>query len=374
MSKKEKSSCPTVSVGGEALMEGIMMRGPQGAAMSLRLPDGSIETTMKEVKSPKEKCKILGFPFIRGPVSFIDSMIFGYKCLMESAEKTAMATETDTDNMSKLDKWIEDHFGHKMMTAIGVIGTVLGFGIAFLLFVWMPAFLFDTVNDKLAHGGIAAWKTVFEGVLRIILFIVYMSLVSRMKEIRRVFMYHGAEHKSIFCYEHGLELTVENVRKQIRFHPRCGTSFIFLTLLLSILISSIVASIFPQLRGADLRWLWIIVKVLLLPVIMSLGYEFIRIAGKHGDNILVKIIAAPGLWVQRITTKEPTDDIIEVGICALKAALGMPVEMLIKPEGAEEAAEIEAEMTPEPDTEAAEETAEEPKAETAEPADEGTEN
>ncbi len=335
MSKNEQTSCPMGSVGGEALMEGIMMRGPEGAAMSLRLPDGSIETTMKEVVLPKDKHKFLGLPFIRGPVTFVDSMIFGYKCLMESAEKTAMATETDTENMSKLDRWIEDHFGHKMMTAIGVIGTVLGFGIAFLLFVWMPAFLFDTVNDKLAHGSILAWKTIFEGIIRIILFLIYMSLVSRMKEIHRVFMYHGAEHKSIFCYERGFELTVENVRKQERFHPRCGTSFIFLTLILSILISSIVASVFPVLRQPELRLVWILVKVLLLPVIMSLGYEFIRIAGRHGDNILVKIIAAPGLWVQRITTKEPTDDIIEVGICALKAALGMPVEMLIKPEGAE---------------------------------------
>lgn len=331
MSKKETASCPTVSVGGEALMEGIMMRGPKGAAMSLRLPDGSIETTMKNVTLPKDKHKFLGYPLIRGPVTFVDSMIFGYKCLMESAEKTAMELDTDEEDMSKLDKWIEDHFGHKMMTAIGIIGVVLGFAIAFLLFVWLPAFLFDTVNEKLANGGILMWKTIFEGALRIVMFLLYMTLVSKMKEIHRVFMYHGAEHKSIFCYEHGLELTVENVRAQKRFHPRCGTSFIFITLLLSILISSIVAAVFPEIL--TIRWLWICIKVLQFPIIMSIGYEFIRLAGKHGDSIIVKILSAPGLGVQRITTKEPTDDIIEVGICAIKAALGMPVEMLIKPEG-----------------------------------------
>lgn len=311
-----KNKCNYVAVGGQALMEGIMMKGPKGTAMSLRLPDGTIETTMKDFVSVRKKYKFFNIPILRGIVSFVESMIFGYKLLMESAEKTSL--DFEEENESKLDKWITEHFGPKMMAVIGFISAVLGIGLAFLLFMWLPSFLFDLANDNFADGSISAFRAVFEGVIRVIIFVVYMALVARMKEIRRVYMYHGAEHKTIFCFEHGNELTVENIRKEKRFHPRCGTSFIFVTILLSILVSSIISVVFPELT--EIRALWIAVKVLITPLIMGIGFEFIQLAGKY-PNKLTKLLSAPGLLMQRITTAEPDDAIIEVAIESMKAAL-----------------------------------------------------
>lgn len=316
MAKKQKKPCKYSSVGGQALIEGVMMRGPSGTAMSVRLPSGEIETEYKETKPWREKCKFFSLPLVRGIVGFVESLVTGYGYLMESAEKSTQGLEEDTENLSKLDRWINDHFGEKMMNIIGIISAVLGFGLAFFLFMWLPTFLVDVVT----RGALLKFHALFEGIIRVIIFVLYMVLVSKMKDIHRVFMYHGAEHKSIFCYEHGLELTVENVRKQSRFHPRCGTSFMFVMILLSILLSSALVLIFPGLAEVN-RILWITVKILILPIVMGLGYEFIRYAGRH-DNLFVKILAAPGLWMQRITTQEPTDDIIEVGIASLKAALG----------------------------------------------------
>lgn len=314
--KKKKTQTKYGSVGGQALMEGIMMNGPDGKAMALRLPDGSISVEKKTFTSIKDKNKFFGIPMVRGIVNFVEALIFGYKCLMESAEKTGMDVEEE-ENMSKLDRWISDHFGEKMMKVIGAISMVLGFALAFALFVWMPSFLFDAVN-KLTGERITMLRTIFEGLLRIIIFVIYMFAVSKMKEIKRVYMYHGAEHKSIFCYESGEEMTVENVRKQSRFHPRCGTSFIFVMIILSILVSSVVALAFPSLT--QIRPVWICVKLLIMPIVMGLGYEFIRYAGKH-DNLFVKILSAPGLWMQRITTAEPDDSMIEVGIAAINAVI-----------------------------------------------------
>ncbi len=311
VSKKHKTS-----VGGQALIEGIMMRGPKGAAMSVRLPDGTIETEYKDVKPWRDKNKFFSLPIIRGIVGFVESLVTGYGYLMESAEKSTRGLENPPEEeMSKFDRWIEKHFGEKMMNAVGVISAVLGFGLAFFLFMWLPSF----AVDKLTFGKLLEFHPLFEGIIRIIIFVLYMLAVSQMKDIKRVFMYHGAEHKSIFCYENGLELTVENVRKQIRFHPRCGTSFMFVMILLSILLSSALVLIFPNLADIN-RMLWILIKLLIMPLVMGIGYEFIRYAGRH-ENLLVKILSAPGLWMQRITTKEPTDDIIEVGIEALKAVL-----------------------------------------------------
>lgn len=313
-------------VGGEALIEGIMMKGPKGASMACRMPDGSIDVQMKEFHSLLDKHKILRAPLLRGPVSFVEQMIFGYKCMMESAEKTSFDTsDTSEEEMSKLDKWLSDHFGPKMMAVIGAIAMVFGFALAFLIFFWLPTFLTDIINKYLANGGLERTRPLIEGVMRIIIFVVYMFLVSQMKDIKRVFKYHGAEHKSIFCIEHGLELTVENVRNQKRFHPRCGTSFIFITILLSIAISSLVVVIAPGVR--EVRAIWIGVKILMLPIIMSIGYECIRFAGKH-DNTFTRILSAPGLLMQRITTKEPEDDIIEVGIAAIKAVIESPEDEL----------------------------------------------
>ena len=314
--KKKKTQTKYGSVGGQALMEGIMMNGPEGKAMALRLPDGSISVEKKTFTSIKDKNKFFGIPMVRRIVNFVEALIFGYKCLMESAEKTGMDVEEE-ENMSKLDRWISDHFGEKMMKVIGAISMVLGFALAFALFVWMPSFLFDAIN-KLTGERITMLRTIFEGLLRIIIFVIYMFAVSKMKEIKRVYMYHGAEHKSIFCYESGEEMTVENVRKQSRFHPRCGTSFIFVMIILSILVSSVVALAFPSLT--QIRPVWICVKLLIMPIVMGLGYEFIRYAGKH-DNLFVKILSAPGLWMQRITTAEPDDSMIEVGIAAINAVI-----------------------------------------------------
>lgn len=314
--KKKKTQTKYGSVGGQALMEGIMMNGPEGKAMALRLPDGSISVEKKTFTSIKDNNKFFGIPMVRGIVNFVEALIFGYKCLMESAEKTGMDVEEE-ENMSKLDRWISDHFGEKMMKVIGAISMVLGFALAFALFVWMPSFLFDAIN-KLTGERITMLRTIFEGLLRIIIFVIYMFAVSKMKEIKRVYMYHGAEHKSIFCYESGEEMTVENVRKQSRFHPRCGTSFIFVMIILSILVSSVVALAFPSLT--QIRPVWICVKLLIMPIVMGLGYEFIRYAGKH-DNLFVKILSAPGLWMQRITTAEPDDSMIEVGIAAINAVI-----------------------------------------------------
>lgn len=317
MSKKE-NCCPKISVGGQALIEGIMMQGPKGAAMSVRLPDGTIDTEKLEVKHIKDKFKPAGWPLIRGIFNMVESLMFGMKCMEKSAEKAGLDDDTDPENMSKLDKWISDHFGPKMMAVVTGISMVLGCGLAFVLFFYLPTFLVDTVDKYIFKDALANLHPLFEGIMRMIIFVAYIWIVSKIPDIKRVFMYHGAEHKSIFCYEQGLELTVENVRKQQRFHPRCGTSFIFVILIISILISSVLVVVFPGID--EVRAVWMAIKLLIVPLTVGIGYEFIRYAGKH-DNALVKVFSAPGLWMQRLTTQEPTDDIIEVGIESIKAVL-----------------------------------------------------
>lgn len=315
-----KNSCVIhkTSVGGQALIEGIMMQGPKGAAMSVRLPDGTIDTEEKEFRHIRDKVKFLGFPVIRGCVNFVESMIFGYKCLMESAEKSGFEEiENSEENQSKLDKWLSEHLSKKVMSVITGVASVLGVLLAFALFFFLPSKITDFFNN-LASGALTDFRALIEGVMRMIIFIVYIALVSLMKDIKRTFMYHGAEHKTIFCYEHGLELTVENVRKQSRFHPRCGTSFMFVMIIISVIISSIISVAFPYLRNNIA--VWMIIKLLILPLVMGFGYEFIKYAGRH-DNLLVRILSAPGLWMQRLTTKEPDDSMIEVGIAAFKAVI-----------------------------------------------------
>lgn len=307
------------SIGGQALIEGIMMRGPKGNAMSVRLPNDTIETELEPYVPLKSKNKLFGLPIVRGVVGFIESMITGYKYLMKSADKT-MTEEEKEEEMSKLDRWITDHMGEKMMMVVSVISAVLGVGIAFVVFMYLPTLGVDLFDDYiLRNADIQKFHPLLEGILRMIIFILYMFIVSKMSMIKRVFMYHGAEHKTIFCYENGLELTVENVRKMSRFHPRCGTSFMFVMIIISVLVSSALVLIFPSLAEVN-RILWIAVKLLVLPVVMGLGYEFIKYAGKH-ENIVVKVLSAPGLFMQRITTVEPTDDIIEVAIESIKAVI-----------------------------------------------------
>lgn len=309
------SSKRIANVGGQALIEGILMRGPNTSAMSVRLPDGTIQTNLKDFKSLRSKNKFFSLPLIRGVVGFVESMIIGYKCLMESAD---LSTTDEEQELSKFEKWLNDKFGDKIMTAVGVFSSILGLAISVLLFIYLPTYLVDIADGHFSHNSLSNLHPLFEGIIKIVIFVLYLAAVSKMKDIKRVFMYHGAEHKTIFCYEHGEELTVENVKKFKRFHPRCGTSFLFLLIIIGILISTILILLFPVLNSV--RWLWVLIKILLIPAIMGLGYEYIRYAGSH-ENTVTKIISAPGLWIQRLTTKEPTDDIIEVGIESLKAVL-----------------------------------------------------
>lgn len=307
-----------ISVGGSALIEGIMMQGPKGAAMSVRLPNGDIDTEKLEFKHIKDKFKPAGLPIIRGIFNMVESMLFSYKCMEKSAVKAGLDDDTDPEEMSKLDKLLSDHFGPKMMAVITGVAMVLGVLLAFGLFTYLPSIIVDYADKYIFKNTLQNIHPLFEGIIRMFIFILYIWLVAKMPDIKRVFMYHGAEHKSIFCYEAGLPLTVENVRNQKRFHPRCGTSFIFVILIISIFISSVLVVAFPHID--DNRVIWMVVKLLILPLTVGIGYEFIRYAGKH-DNALVRVLSAPGLWMQRITTQEPTDDIIEVGIEAIKTVL-----------------------------------------------------
>lgn len=304
------------SVGGQALIEGVMMQGPRGVATAVRQDDGNILVEHHKFKHAKDKVKFLGFPIIRGMVAFVESMILGYRMLMYSAEASGMENMEDVE-MNKLEKWLTDKLGDKFMDIIMGIATVCGFALAFVIFFYLPVLVFNRLNAW-TDGVLTPWQGTIEGVLKILIFVIYIALVSRMKDIRRTFMYHGAEHKSIACYEAGMELTVENVKKCTRFHPRCGTSFIFVMLIFSIVFSTILSKIFPEI--ATVRILWMFLKIAFIPLLMGVGYEFIKYAGKH-DNLFVRVLSAPGLWMQRLTTKEPDDEIIEVGIEALKAVI-----------------------------------------------------
>ena len=315
--------------GGQALIEGIMMNGPEGAAISVRKTDGSIITVPKEFKHIRDKVKFLGLPVIRGIVNFVESMILGYKSLMESAELSGqLELEESGEELSKFDKWLLDHFGEKMMSFISGLAMVLGVVLSFGLFVYAPSKLIALLDTHVLNEFLLnhAMRPLLEGIIRIAIFIGYLAAVTNMKDIKRVFMYHSAEHKTIFCYEAGEELTVENVKKFSRFHPRCGTSFMFIILIISILASSALAVILkmlPQLTiGGEhilnVAWAWSLIKILIMPVVMGVGYEFLKFSGKH-DNKVMRILIAPGLLMQRLTTKEPDDSMIEVGIAALKA-------------------------------------------------------
>ncbi len=236
---------------------------------------------------------------------------------MISAEKTGLEDIEEDESSSKLDKWLNDHINKKVMGVITAIASVLGVGLAFLLFFYLPTVVVDFIN-KLAGETLTNFRALFEGIIRMAIFVAYIALVSLMKDIKRTFMYHGAEHKTIFCYEKGLELTVDNVKKMSRFHPRCGTSFIFVIIIISVVISSAISVAFPELRNQTV--VWMAIKLLILPLITGISYEFIRYAGKH-DNLLVRILAAPGLWMQRLTTKEPDEAMIEVALASFKAVI-----------------------------------------------------
>lgn len=298
------------SIGGQALVEGIMMRGPKVTAVGVRKPNGEIDVSQQPTENLKDKYPILGWPIIRGTVAMIDSLRVGFRALNESAEKSMEGLE-DEEEPSRFEKWLDKVFGEKIMNVIMGIAMVLGIAVAILLFFMLPTWLVNLM--KMGAGeGIEVWRSLIEGVMRIAIFIGYVALCGLQPDLRRTFQYHGAEHKTIFCYENNEELTVENVRRHGRFHPRCGTSFMVIMLGLGIVVGFFIPFTNPFLRT--------VVKILCIPLVMGLGYELIRLCGRT-DNRLTRIIAAPGLWVQRITTKEPDDSMIEVAIAAMEKVI-----------------------------------------------------
>ncbi len=320
----EKENIHRTTIGGQALIEGIMMKGPEKTAMAVRTKEGEIVIEEKENKQRKWYNKA---PFIRGCINFVSQLMDGYYYLSRSAELSGMAEDDSEEEMSRFEKWLDNKFGDKIMGVIMTIAMIFGIALAILLFVFVPTWLFMLVQYLVGTAAdLSPFQSLFEGILKIIIFITYMWIVSKTQSIRRTYEYHGAEHKTIACYEHGLDLTVDNVRPQIRFHPRCGTSFIFLVLLISILIYSIFPitnqmfiDTFAVSEGLAMI-LRVSCKILLLPVIVSISYEIIRLAGRY-DNIITKIISAPGLWLQRLTTKEPDNSEIEAAIAAMKAVI-----------------------------------------------------
>ena len=296
----EKTQFKT-SIGGSALIEGIMMRGPKRTTVAVRKPDKSIYTEDIKFNDLGSKSKILKWPFVRGFVTLIDSMRLSMKCLMLSAEP------------SKFEKWLEEKLGDKLFGVVMTLASILGILLAVLLFFALPTFIFNNlakVVPALDKGTV--WRSAFEGILKIIIFLGYIVVISRTPDMKRVFMYHGAEHKTIFCYENNEDLTVENVRKYKRFHPRCGTSFMIIMLLVGIIVGLFITAKNPLLRTA--------IKLLLLPISCGIGYELIKLCAKY-DNAFTRIIAAPGIAAQHITTIEPDDDMIEIAIAAIKPVI-----------------------------------------------------
>lgn len=368
--KNENASClmKKTSIGGQALLEGIMMRGPKKSAMAVRRPDGEMVVEVNDLKSADRK-GFLKWPIVRGVVGFIDSMVVGYSAMMRSAELSGLDEAIEEEEREKAEKKaakeaekrakklgvtveelaereaaempteVKEEVPAKeavpeskeekkdtsgMMTGVMVVALVLGLGLALLLFKVLPESIYELITWAFPSlEGEGYWfnliRAAITGVVKIAIMVAYMAAVTLMKDIKRTFMYHGAEHKTIFCYEQGLELTVENVRRQSRFHPRCGTSFLILMLLVSI-----VVNMFIPATIVDHKILNIVARtgigLITLPFIMGIGYELIRFAGRH-DNLFTRIISAPGVWLQHITTKEPDDSMIECAIAAVKEVI-----------------------------------------------------
>lgn len=352
--KQCKNECvKRTSIGGQAVIEGVMMNGPHRSVLAVRSNKGNI--VVEDVVKPgyRDKCKLFKLPIIRGMVAYIESMVLGYKTLTRSADLSGMTeleeeeakpkadtseseqpqtesgdtadtangdnTADKTDNTNATDEKQSGKISDALMNTVMIIAAVLGVALALFLFMFIPTVIFNFF-DGLCGNALTNMnlRGLIEGLMKLAIFIIYIILVSFTKEIKRLFQYHGSEHKTIFCYEHGLELTVENVRKQSRFHPRCGTSFLFLMIAVGILLSTLIAFLFPIVTVN--KYVWVAVKILLIPVFCGVGYELLKICGRY-DNLATKIIAAPGLWIQRLTTKEPDDDMIEVAIESIKAVI-----------------------------------------------------
>ncbi len=309
---KEHAPAPKfrTSIGGQALIEGILMRGPGKQAIVVRSPEGLVEK-VEELTLVRDKYPILGLPVIRGAVTFVDSMVKGVKALMFSAD---YFPDENLGEPSKFDRWLEKKFGsEKMQKFITALAVVLSLGLTILLFFLLPTFLAGLIDPFIKSVTV---HNLVESVIKLVIFFLYLLLCSKQKDIYRVFQYHGAEHKTIFCYEAGLPLTVENCRIQPRHHPRCGTSFLFVVVVVSILVSSIVFSF------VDWRSIWVRMgmHLLLLIPIIGVTYEFNRYVGGH-DNCVTRALAKPGLWLQNFTTNEPDDSMLEVAIRALELVI-----------------------------------------------------
>ncbi|MGI5977554.1 MAG: DUF1385 domain-containing protein [Candidatus Limivicinus sp.] len=306
MAEKSKNSSFRTSIGGQALIEGILMRGPKKQSIVCRTKDGIVEK-VEEIPRLRDKYPILGWPLIRGSVVFLSSIINGMKALSYSASLVPLEEQEEPD---KFDKWIQAHFSEEKAQKI-IIGAavVMGFILAVLLFIFLPAFLVGLIKPLTGSYFV---RNISEGAARVIILLVYMKLCTLSPDVKRIFEYHGAEHKTIFCYEHGKELTVANVRPESRFHPRCGTSFLLVVVLVSILVNSVV-----QLDNTFAR---MGCHLLLLPVVVGISYEINRWCGMH-DNLLSTILSAPGKWLQRISTSEPDDGMMECAIRAMELVI-----------------------------------------------------
>ena len=319
MAKKEKKvmNCRLGKVGGQAVVEGVMMKSGDNMAIASRMPDGSIKMTKQTFISARKKHKALDLPIIRGVVNFVEMMKLSYKTM----DASTAALGLEDEEPSKFEKWLSEKLHIDITTFVMIIGLVLGLGLAVVLFILLPGASGKGLSKLFSwiSGGTFVLSdhpvlfALIEGLMKVVIFVVYLSLVSLMNGIRRVFEYHGAEHKAVFCYEAGEELTPENVKKFKRFHPRCGTSFMFFMILLGILIGCFIPSQWPVIFRS-------LTKIALLPLTAGLGYEIIRFAGSH-DNWFIRALSAPGLWVQRITTNEPDEKQMECAIAALKCAI-----------------------------------------------------
>ncbi len=316
--KMEKSNeiCRLNRVGGQAVLEGVMMKAGTRTVTTCRKEDGTLVVNDDNFVSVRKKHKILDIPILRGVVNFVEMMLLSFKTLNISADALGIEEEE-----GKAEKWMRKHLGIGITDIIMVIGGVLGVALALFLFMFLPTATADginriyttlTNNPDMSPTVIA----VIEGIMKVVIFVTYIALVGLIPDIKRTFMYHGAEHKSIACFEAGDELTPENAMKHKRFHPRCGTSFMFLMILLGIFAGMFVRNIWQGLPS----WAYALIRLGILPLVMGIGYEILMIAGKH-DNFLTRIISAPGIWMQRLTTKEPTEDMLEVAIISIKCAL-----------------------------------------------------
>ena len=313
MNSDKNSKEIRTSIGGQALIEGIMMRGPKKQSIVVRTKDGLVTKT-EELKLLKDKYPIVGVVFIRGIVNFINSMTTGVRALMFSAD---YLPEEQQEEPSRFEQWIDRRFGsEKAEKAVVTFSVVLGVALSVGLFMLLPTFLAGLVSGFIENNIL---RNLLEGVLRITIFLAYMWLATRLSDIKRMWAYHGAEHKTIFCYEKGFPLTIENVRAQPRTHPRCGTSFLFIVMIISILV-------FSTISWTNV-WIRMALRLLLLPVVVAISYEVIKLAGRY-DNALTRIISAPGKALQRLTTKEPDDEMIETAVEAM---------LLVIPDDAKEA-------------------------------------